>query len=257
MKQLAIKSVLGVVWVACLVFIDSGHGTPGPFDFVAFIVGSVSALSFCWVARNDSRAIGIDLVVITVVSVILASTADAQTMPPRPAKYQLVLVDEPPGVADWFRDHDGLLALAKRCDCSRLQSRSDLFRYRYAKSMPSGSSPPAIVFARPDSGVLYVATRDTLPTSADALYAELQASYRLAGEGPHASEISAQRGDRWRPGDRLRDTRDKLDTAGVAIDQLGEIVAQLRESTWLLNAIAAGLAVLIANALTSPRASRS
>lgn len=193
---------------------------------------------------------------IVAVACIAAATmrdATAAELPEDGNKYQLIFVDSPADVMQWFREHKTLNQLAFRCKVIQYKSTDVLFRSRYSRAMPTGSAPPAFLFARGDSGVLYVATRDTMPTSADQLYRELKDAYRLAGEDTYAASIDAQPGKQWRPGDRIRESREKLTGIRLAIDQLTEAAGRLHESSWLVNAIAAGLAIFIVNLLTAPK----
>jgi hypothetical protein len=189
-------------------------------------------------------------IIIAVVGWMSCSDASAQKLVDDSKLYKIVMVDPTSNMEDWFADHAGLRTLSQRCMIHRFKSTDTLFRARYAKSMPSGSASPAIIFTRPDSGVLYLATADTLPSSADQLYDEMQSAYRLAGEGPHADKVeSTGMVAEDRP---LIDTARKLGDVSDQIADLSELLRSIKSDTLLWIAIAVLSAITLSTFIPRP-----
>lgn len=161
-------------------------------------------------------------------------------------RYQLVFVGNVDAVAPWFEDHDGLADLKRRCAVLDFQPTDTLFRVRYAGDMPAGSRPPAIVFARPDSGVLYCATRDTMPASAEQLFREIRDSYKMAQERPSHADTSPRFSDDRRSG--LRRDSSRLSGSGVVdtVAKLPSIRSPLNRLNETMQVIKYFLAALVA-----------
>ncbi len=163
--------------------------------------------------------------------------------------YQLVFIGDTAGIARWFEDHGGLAKLASRCHVSHYKTADTLFRERYTDAMPPGTSAPAIVFARPDSGVIYCATRDTMPITAATMFAEMGEAYRLSGE----TGGTVKEGRPWRPGDRLRDTIDKIPTIRGTVADLDKTLRDLKTDSLILIVLAIIAALLGARLFDPPR----
>lgn len=183
-----------------------------------------------------------------VVAAMLPGIARGETPVDDSGRYQLVFVGDSVEVTELFRNHAGLRSLAAKCAIHHFKADSTIFQARYANSMPAGSSQPALIFARPDSGVLYLATRDSLPTTGDALFDVLKSAYRIAGEGPDAAEV--RDGGRGRLGGRLIDTLDKLPALTRDLSGINESLSRLKSDSLILIALAVIAAMLLAILLT-------
>ncbi|TWU19542.1 hypothetical protein [Allorhodopirellula heiligendammensis] len=188
------------------------------------------------------------------VALLSCSVSPAGTPADDSGRYQLIFVGDSGEFAEFFREHSGLRSLASKCRVVRYSVDDTLFKTRFAKSMPAGSSPPAFIFARPDSGVLYLATRDSLPASADAFYSDLRTCYRLAGEGSDGAET--RDGGRARLGGRLLDSLGKLPAIRRELDGINSSLSRIRSDSAVLVALAVVAALLLAHLLTPPRPAR-
>lgn len=101
-------------------------------------------------------------------------------IPPDDSKaFEILIVGEKNvSPATWFASNSGLAKLAERVKFVVMPPGDPLYQQRYA-SIISGD-PPLILFQRAGGGVVYAADKNTIPSSADGLYAELKHHYELA-----------------------------------------------------------------------------
>jgi hypothetical protein len=89
----------------------------------------------------------------------------------------------------WFANDQNLAKLKAKCAYQIYTADNALYQSRFAKTVPRELFP-ALLFLRPDGGHIHAAGGVNLPASPAALYADLQASYRLMQQMEQAPQPS-------------------------------------------------------------------
>ena len=120
-------------------------------------------------------------------------------------RYQLALfVDSSPAgqqLLNWFNNDPQLRTLRAKVDFQTYTPSNSLYRTRYASIVPVDQFP-ALLFLKPDGGHIHATGGKMLPSTASQLYADLEASFRLAesverAPGPVQSGAMRERGYNW------------------------------------------------------------
>jgi hypothetical protein len=101
----------------------------------------------------------------------------------------------------WWNTDPALLSLRKTCEFQTYTPTNALYLARYADVVPVGQFP-AVLFQHADGGHIHAAGGNMLPTGPAQLYADLEASYRLAesvANAPGVAQAGAmrERGYNW------------------------------------------------------------
>lgn len=127
-------------------------------------------------------------IIIVILTMMVCSVALAQS-PPTPAPslpgdgsnhYIVIIANQgDTRISSWFDNHARLKQLRAKVHMVQFTPKNPLYMARYADSIPE-SELPAVLFCLPDGGVVYKASKSTLPLSADQLFDEMRAAYELA-----------------------------------------------------------------------------
>lgn len=79
----------------------------------------------------------------------------------------------------WFNTDAALVGLKKKCNFHAYGNGNELYKQRYATYVPVASFP-AILFTRHDGGHIYIANRDTLPSTPSELFGAMRDAYALS-----------------------------------------------------------------------------